>query len=91
MSNKSKQIGRFAGAPQLGRDAVGCAYCRGEIDHVRLGIKMSLLRKNAGMSQKRLGEILGVSASYLGDLEHGRRNWTAQREADFRTACTDFS
>ncbi len=66
---------------------LGCEFCRGEVNHERMGHKMAALRRDAGLSQKRLAEILSISAGYLSDLEQGRRKWTPQRIDDYTTAC----
>ena len=37
------------------------------------GARLRALRRERGVSQKRMAEAIGVSAAYLSALEHGRR------------------
>jgi len=36
-------------------------------------------REEAGMTQAQLSERTGIHASYLSDLENGRRDWTEEK------------
>ena len=57
-----------------------CRRCNGtglEPDNVAIGAAMRERRKQAGVSLRALGARLGLSASYLCDLELGRRAWNA--------------
>lgn len=43
------------------------------IDYVKMGQKIRLLRKTQGLTQAKLAEQVGVSASFLGHIERGSR------------------
>jgi predicted transcriptional regulator/transcriptional regulator with XRE-family HTH domain len=47
-------------------------------DAPRLGARVRALRRQQGLSQVRLAERLGISASYLNLIEHGRRPMPAE-------------
>lgn len=47
------------------------------IDHFSTGASYRAVRCGAGKSLKAIAKRMGVSASYLSDLERGRRNWDA--------------
>ncbi len=49
-----------------------------------LGLRLRSLRRRAGLSQVKLAELLGISASYLNLIEHGKRRLPA--EVAFRAA-----
>lgn len=51
------------------------------IDHRRTGDDVRVARKRAGISLREFARRLGVSASFVCDLEHGDRNWTEGRFA----------
>lgn len=56
-----------------------CHCCGGtgkENDAVLIGHKLKKRRQAAGIQQKYVALRMGVSASFLSDLEHGRRYWT---------------
>lgn len=62
-----------------------CPRCggSGEVeDEGVLGMKMRVLRKDAGVTLREMARRIGVSASYLSDLELGRRRWSPR----FRSA-----
>ena len=44
-----------------------------------LGRRLLELRKKRGISQSELGQFLGVSATQIGDIEHGHSATTLQR------------
>jgi predicted transcriptional regulator/transcriptional regulator with XRE-family HTH domain len=46
--------------------------------HQRLGAKIRTLRRRKGLSQRKLAERLGISASYLNLIEHDRRPLSAE-------------
>jgi len=47
-----------------------------KIDHVATGDTMARLRRSTRMTMREMARRLGISAPYLCDLEHGRRNWS---------------
>lgn len=59
-------------------DSSGCPFCRGEADHKAIGHRMAQEREKMGMAQSELGLAMNLSATYICDLEKGRRNWTPQ-------------
>lgn len=40
----------------------------------KLGKNIRKLRKGAGLSQEKLGEITGLNQTYISDIELGKRN-----------------
>lgn len=44
----------------------------------RLGRRIVALRKDAGLTQDQLSELSGLSAKYIGQIERGEVNATAQ-------------
>lgn len=40
----------------------------------QLGTRISQLRRMQGISQKKLGEMVGLDRTYILSIEHGRRN-----------------
>lgn len=50
-----------------------------------LGVRISLLRRSAGMSQQELAEKLKISASAVGMYEQGRREPSVQILSDMAT------
>jgi predicted transcriptional regulator len=53
-----------------------CSQCNGtgkELDQQALGAEMRKLRESAGVSLRQMASELGYSASFLSDLELGRR------------------
>lgn len=53
------------------------------IDHIATGAALRERRKAAGVSMREMARRMGLSAPYVGDLELGRRAWTADRVANF--------
>lgn len=49
-----------------------------EIDHWATGQNACLYRSRRGLSQCDVAERMGVSPTYLSDLERGKRNWTPE-------------
>lgn len=47
-----------------------------EIDHSATATAVRAARVQRAVSQYSLSEALGISASYLSDLEKGKRNWS---------------
>ena len=55
-----------------------CRRCGGtghEPDHERIGEAMRRDREAAGLTLVQIAERMGVSGSYLSDLERGKRAW----------------
>ncbi len=47
-------------------------------DRLRLGSRIRGLRRGEGLSQAKMAERLGISASYLNLIEHNQRTLSAQ-------------
>ena len=66
-----------------------CTRCHGtgyEVDDKALGQEMRLVRLRKGLSLRDCAQQMGITPSYLCDLELGRRRWPAHRlEAARRT------
>lgn len=45
---------------------------------IKIGYKISGLRKDLGLSQEKLAEIAGISKNYLGNVERGKQAVTVQ-------------
>ncbi len=61
-----------------------CRHCEGsgrssDIDHQRVGLWIQGYRRRALLTLREVASRIGCSASYLSDLEHGRRNWNEER------------
>ncbi len=55
-----------------------CARCGGtglEFDHKAVGAELRHIRKMKGMSLRGAASRMSLTASYISDLELGRRNW----------------
>lgn len=55
-----------------------CRCCEGtgrESDDVKLGRTLSGLRLRAGLSLRSVAHQMGISHSFLSQLEHGTRRW----------------
>lgn len=66
-----------------------CPHCNGTgltLDQKAMGSKMRGLREKAGVSGRDIAHRLGYSASYISDLELGRRNWSSEKIADYKEA-----
>jgi transcriptional regulator with XRE-family HTH domain len=66
-----------------------CDTCHGTglvRDHVKTGAAMKLLRKSNNVSLREMARRLNFSAPYISDLEHGNRNWTDKKIADYQSA-----
>lgn len=44
-----------------------------------LSTQLKMLRVSNNLSQKQLGEIIGLSMQAINDIEHGRRSTTADK------------
>lgn len=64
---------------------VPCPHCggKGTVEKADPG-SLREVRLAAGLSLRRLGEVIGVTAMYLWDVEHGRRNATDRIVAGYR-------
>jgi len=49
------------------------------IDHERTGKEVRKERIKCGVSLRRVAKQMGLSPSFVSDLERGRRNWTSKR------------
>jgi predicted transcriptional regulator len=54
----------------------GCEFCRREVDNRSLGLDLAEEREKLGLSQADMARMLKISAPFVSDLEHGKRNWT---------------
>jgi predicted transcriptional regulator len=61
----------------LNGERIGCSFCAHEVDHRALGHDLRAEREKMGMSQAEVARAMGTSATYVCDLEQGKRNWTA--------------
>lgn len=55
-----------------------CEFCYGSVDHRALGAKLRAEREKRGLSQKEVAGGMGITPSYLSELEHGKRPWSAR-------------
>lgn len=65
-----------------------CRCCDGtgkQLDQKDVGSKMRRMRFNARISLRSMSRLMGFSASYLSDLELGKRNWTSERMEQYRS------
>ena len=69
-----------------------CRQCDGsgqELDAAAIGRKMRTLReKKANLSLREVARRMDVSAAYVSDLEHGRRDWRPELIAKYKQACS---
>ena len=59
-----------------------CTRCGGtgyEVDDKALGHEMRVARLRKGLSLRDCAQQMGITPSYLCDLELGRRRWPAER------------
>ncbi len=66
-----------------------CHCCGGtgkENDHIAIGERLRNLREFRGVHAKVVAKTLGISQSYLSDLEHGRRWWTMEKIQQYEKA-----
>ena len=66
-----------------------CQNCFGtgyEPDQAVVGRKMRKLRVKSGFQIAPLAHAMGISPSYLSDLERGRRDWTLTLRKRFTAA-----
>lgn len=55
-------------------------------DHRPLGAELRRRREAAGFSLREVARRMEVSAPFLSDLEHGKRNWTERTRDAFLEA-----
>lgn len=63
-----------------------CRCCRGsgvEKNHKTLGQSMRNSRIKAGLSMRKMAKKIGISFSFLAQLEKGNRHWTEDVEYKF--------
>lgn len=68
---------------------VKCEQCNGTgkiLDSKKIGWERRAARKTARIGLRQMATLLGLSASYIYDLEHGRRNWSPKRLIDYNAA-----
>jgi transcriptional regulator with XRE-family HTH domain len=56
------------------------------VDNAATGRLAREARTKAGLSLREVARRLDLSAPYVGDLELGRRGWTAERVIEYRKA-----
>jgi len=64
-----------------------CRRCDGtgvEPDQIKIGAAMRARRQDAKMTMQDVGNLLGLTRSYICDLELGRRAWNADLLARYR-------
>ena len=49
------------------------------LDSVKMGALLIAVRESLGIQQKALAAEMKISASYLSDLEYGKRDWTMEK------------
>jgi transcriptional regulator with XRE-family HTH domain len=59
------------------------------IDNIATGKMARIARENKNHSLRAIAKRLGFSASYLSDLELGRRNWTEEVARKFTEAINE--
>jgi transcriptional regulator with XRE-family HTH domain len=52
-----------------------------------LTAELTALRKSAGLNKSQMARLLGVTAQHVCELERGRRNWTTDTQAQWRSIC----
>jgi predicted transcriptional regulator len=66
-------------------DFTTCNHCGGT-GGLPTGPSLAAARKAASVSQKEVASRMGVTASYLCDLETGRRDWNYELVEEFERA-----
>jgi hypothetical protein len=69
---------------------IECPRCQGTgqiLDQRELGRELRALRVASQMTLRAMSERLGITATYLCDLELGRRVWSPGRVQEFRAVC----
>jgi predicted transcriptional regulator len=57
-----------------------------EIDHRKTGQEARRSREAVQVSLRKMATKMGISASYLSELENGKRNWRENLVEQFRDA-----
>jgi DNA-binding transcriptional regulator YiaG len=55
-------------------------------EQMRNARALSAYRKAAKISSRSVARLMGISAMYLNDLEHGKRLWSTEKAKDFLDA-----
>lgn len=64
---------------------MNCPRCHGTgqvTDPFILGQTLRKLRVDAGVTLRRMAEVMGIADGYLSDLENGKRGWLGTVTAD---------
>jgi predicted transcriptional regulator len=72
--------------PTLDRECEHCAGTGKQIDHRLLGESLRLFRSSAKVTATEVAAALGLSKSYICDLELGRREWRRDLIIRYRQA-----
>ncbi len=70
-------------------DGLICSHCWGRgllKDDVETGRELRGVRDYLGVEQRAVAKAMKLSASYLSDLERGRRNWSGDLVRRYREA-----
>lgn len=82
-------VARRTAAFQERETPMKCPRCGGTgqvLDDIETGKKFREARIKAGFTGRQLAERMNLSASYLSDLELGRRSWNAAKVKRFMDA-----
>ncbi len=66
-----------------------CPKCKGTgyiQDDAEIGKALSIKRRKALLTLREVSAKMDISISYLSDLEHGRKKWSAKLEQAYREA-----
>lgn len=66
-----------------------CPKCKGVgyvQDDSEIGKDLSIKRREALLTLREVSASMGLSISYVCDLEKGRKKWTEKKKADFLQA-----
>jgi predicted transcriptional regulator len=67
-----------------------CKFCNGtgkQIDHASVGKELRELRIRSKVSLRAIANLMHLSASYISDLELGKRHWHTNRIKAFKLWC----
>lgn len=62
-----------------------CKRCNGTGEEARPS-HLQAMRIDSGLSQKQMAKKMAISASFMCDLENGKRTWTAKLLTRFNKA-----
>jgi len=71
------------------QDDLLCVHCEGRgllKNDLEVGRGLRTIRERFGLEQRSMATAMQVSASYLSDLERGRRNWSSMLVTRYRQA-----